>query len=543
MSNNIYVIGHKNPDTDSICAAIAYANLKRIQGNNNVIACRAGELNAETRYVLDYFKVAEPVFLPDIHTRVKDLISGPVVTINPDVPLYEAWILMKNEGVKTLPVADDNMHLQGLITVGDLAEKYMDDSVQRDLASLHVRVQHVLKTLSGTLINGSADDELKGSLVIGAMHWETMSKTLLKGSVILMGNREKGQLAAIEAGASCLILTNGAGLTPSIEKEVIEKDVTVISVPMDTFSAARMILMSTPVKNIMRTENLVVFEDEDLIDEAKKVMLETRFRNYPVVDQQNRVIGSIARYHILGSSKKQVILVDHNELGQAVKGIEEAQIIEVVDHHRVGGIQTGEPILFRNEPVGSTCTLAAKSYFEQGVDLSPEIAGILCAAILSDTVIFKSPTCTQIDIDIAEKLAHIAGINAQEFGISMFKQSSSLSKMEPSQVIKTDLKEFAMGEITLGIGQVSAMGIEELPDIKQCLLNEMESIRKQDGFEFVLLMVTDLLSEATTLLISGQKPEKISEAFGIETTENQMFLPGVLSRKKQVVPPLMKYFS
>lgn len=541
MPNNVYVIGHKNPDTDSVCAAIAYANLKKMLGHDNVIACRAGEINAETKYVLEYFKTEEPVLLPDIHTRVKDLLNGPVVSINADVPLYEAWTKMRSEGAKTLPVVDNAMHLLGLLTVGDLAEKYMDDSAQRDLADLHVKVEHVLKTLSGKLINGSPDDELKGSLVIGAMHWETMGKSVPKGSVVLMGNREKGQLAALEAGASCLILTNSAVLTPCIEKQVTDKGVTVISVPMDTFSAARMILMSTPVKNIMRTENLVVFEDEDLIDEAKKIMLETRFRNYPVVDQQNRVLGSIARYHVLGSSRKKVILVDHNELSQAVNGIEEAQILEVVDHHRVGGIQTGEPILFRNEPVGSTCTLVAKSYFEQGVTPSPSIAGILCAAILSDTVIFKSPTCTQIDREMAEKLAQIAGINAEEFGISMFKQSSSLSKMEPSQIVKTDLKEFAMGEFSIGIGQVSAMGTDELPDIKQVLLEEMERVRKQESYEFVLLMVTDLLSEATTLLISGQKPELIGEAFVTVAEDNQVYLPGVLSRKKQVVPPLMKY--
>lgn len=543
MPKKIYVIGHKNPDTDSICAAIAYAKLKNTLGDPHVIACRAGNLNTETRYVLDRFGIDEPELLADTHIRVRDLLNGPVTTVQAHVPLLEAWMLMRSEKIKTLPVVDAHGQLTGLVTVGDVAEKYMDELAQRDLSDLHVKVENVVKTLSGTLLNGCTGDELKGNLVIGAMHWDSMKKVLPPGCVVIMGDREKGQKAALEAGASCLILTNGARLTPDMEKEVQDKGTTVISVPMDTFSAARMIMMSAPVRSIMRTGDLTTFEDNDLLEDAKRVMLETRFRNYPVVDEDNHVIGSIARYHILGYTKKQVILVDHNEFSQAVNGIEEAQILEVVDHHRVGGIQTGEPILFRNEPVGSTCTLVAKAYFENGLTPEPEIAGIMCAAILSDTVIFKSPTCTSQDREMARKLAEIAGINPEEFGIAMFKQSSSLSQVSPADILNTDLKEFMMGDTRFGIGQVSTMGFEELPQIMPGLFAEMESQRSKDNLGYMLLMVTDLLSESTVLLISGPRPEIIGEAFGTLVADNQTHLPGVLSRKKQIIPPLTKFFT
>mgnify|MGYP001081657382 CR=1 FL=1 len=542
MDKPVYVIGHKNPDTDSICAAIAYSNLKQQLGYNTVPA-RAGAINRETQFVLNYFNVPQPYLLADLRTRVKDLLTGLNVTVRPEIPLREAWLLMRSQGVKTLPVVDKADHLLGLVTGGDLADKYLIDLGEQDFGEMHVTVGNVARTLSGTLIIGEPETELKGKVVIGAMHSDTMVQYLAPGCVVLVGDREKGQIAALEAGACCLVITGGAKPSPVVEVEAKNRGAVVISVPMDTFTAARMILMSVPVGSIMRTRDLMVFEEDDLLAEVKKVMLETRFRNYPVVDEQNRVVGEIARYHLLGFSKKKVILVDHNELSQGVDGMEEAQILEVVDHHRVGGIQTGEPILFRNEPVGSTCTLAAKAYFEYGIAPSREMAGIMCAAILSDTVIFKSPTCTQVDRDMAARLGKIAGIDPVEFGAAMFKEASSLSGRTPQEILQTDFKESPIGDLRMGIGQVSVIGTGGIAEMKHDLLAEMESLRQSGDFDYVLLMVTDLLDEGTNLLIKGSDPEEIGKAFKVDVVDNQAYLPGVLSRKKQVVPPLVKHFN
>jgi len=508
-----------------------------------VLPCRAGAVNRETRFVLDYFKAAEPHFLPDVHTRVKDLLNGDNLVVGPDVPLREAWMLMRSRGVKTLPVVDRGNHLLGLVTAGDLADRYLAELGEHDQGDFHVTVGNVVKTLDGMLVNGIPETELHVKVVIGDMETATMGQHLAPGCVVLVGDREKGQQAAVEAGAACLILTGGAELIPAVRDEVRARGTVVIRVAIDTFSAAMALLTSIPVSSIMQNGELVVFQEDDLLDEVKKVMLNTRFRSYPVVDEQNRVVGEISRYHLLGFSKQKVILVDHNELSQAVEGAEKAQIMEVVDHHRVGGIQTGEPILFRNEPVGSTCTLVAKAYFEQGVTPDRVMAGLMCAGILSDTVIFKSPTCTQTDRDMAGRLAEIAGIEPVDFGIAMFRHGSSISGAEPRDLLRGDFKEFAVGALRMGIGQVSVMGIDDAAGMKPALLAEMEQVLKAEGLDYVLLMVTDLLTEATTLLIAGPDPGEIGAAFKAEVTDNQAYLPGVLSRKKQVVPPLVKYFS
>ena len=446
MTHPIYVIGHKNPDTDSVCSALAYANLKQVLGEL-AVPCKAGEINPETRFVLEYFAVPEPELLEDLRARVKDLIEGEIPVVGPEVSLIEAWRLMRSKGEKTLPVVDKGNRLIGLVTGGDLAERYFSDLGELSLEDASLVLQNVVNS------------------------------------------------------------------------------------------------QNTPVGSIAGNRNLVVFEDDDLLADVRKVMLETRYRNYPVVDEQYQVVGLIARYHLLGFSKKKVILVDHNELSHAVEGMEDAQILEVVDHHRVGGIQTVEPILFRNEPVGATCTLVAKAYFEAGVLPSRELAGIMCGAILSDTMVFKSPTCTFVDRDMAQRLGYIAGIDPVEFGAEMFRRTSSLGVRTPKEMLRTDYKEFAVSDLRLGIGQVNVMGTQEISALKPAILEEMDSVRQGEGLDYVLLMVTDLLAEGTVLLICGPNQEYIGGAFDVKVEENQVYLPGVLSRKKQVVPPLTKHFN
>lgn len=543
MPEKIYVVGHKNPDTDSICAAISFARLKQRIGVKNVIACRAGKVTRETEFVLNAFGVEAPEFLGDLHLRVKDMLSGPVPTVKPKTALQEAWKTMKENNQKTLPVVDRAERMIGMITVGDLSASYIESMGDLDFGSLHVPAENVVRTLNGTLLVGSLEQELKGSVYVGAMRHETLETYVEQGNIVLIGDRITAQESALRLGVSALILTGGATLSPEFKTIAREKDTVVISVPYDTFTAARLLPMSAPVQSVMKTEGVISFHEDDLISEVRQKMLETRFRNYPVLDDQGKVSGLISRYHLLSISRKKVILVDHNEFGQAVNGTDQAQILEVIDHHRVGGIQTGEPILFRNEPVGSTCTIVAKCYRDLGIAPEKEIAGIMLGAILSDTVIFKSPTCTETDREMATQLAEIAGVNAKEFGIQMFKAASNLADRKVDELIEEDLKEFAVGNFKAGIGQFSVMGLEGLERIRVELTQRLEAFRSMRGMGYLLLMVTDLLEENTELFVTGERPEEIAKAFNKPLENGSVFLPGVLSRKKQVVPPLSKYFA
>ncbi|MEA4901953.1 putative manganese-dependent inorganic diphosphatase [Desulfitobacterium sp.] len=542
MSEHVYVVGHRNPDTDSICAAISFARLKQRMGNDNVMACRAGKVNRETEYVLNAFHVPAPEYLADVNLRVKDMLNGPIPTVNPKTPLLKAWQTMKTNNQKTLPIVEENGRMLGMISVGDLSGSYIENMGDLDFDDLHIAAKNVIETLKGKLLLGSEDQLLHGCVYVGAMHYKTFENFIKPGSIVLVGDRKTTQESALRCGVSALILTGGATLYPDLEDVAREKSVIVISVPSDTFTAARLLPMSAPVRSIMKTEGVVTFQEDDLISEVRQKMLETRYRNYPVLDEQERVVGLISRYDLLKLSRKKLILVDHNEWGQAVNGADQAQVLEVVDHHRVGGIQTSDPISFRNEPVGSTCTIVAKRYRELGIEPEKEIAGIMLAAILSDTVIFKSPTCTETDKEIAAYLEKIAGVNAKEFGVQMFKSSSNLADRKVEELIEEDLKEFSVSDYKVGIGQVSVMGLEGLEKLREELNQKLEAVRNEKGLRYLLLMITDLLEENTDLWIAGDSPEEVAKAFNEPLNQNRVFLPGVLSRKKQVVPPLTKYF-
>lgn len=543
MEDKIYVIGHKNPDTDSICAAISYARLKERLGMKNVVPCRAGKINKETEFVLNTFGVKPPLLLKDLHIRVKDLLNGPIPTVNLKASIREAWEIMQEHNQKTLPVVGTGgRRMVGMLTVGDLSGFYIENMANQDFSLLHVPVANILYALGGELLIGSKEQELKGTVFVGAMKHATLESYGIRGSIILIGDREVAQERAMQQGAAALILTGGAKLAPHLEPLAREQNTVVISVPHDTFTATRLLPFSVPVGDVMKKEGIISFSEDDLISDVKKTMLDTRYRNYPVLDEQGNVVGLISRYHLLSLSRKKVILVDHNEFGQGVNGEDQAQVLEVIDHHRVGGIHTGEPIFFRNEPVGSTCTIVAKCYRDYGIKPEKGIAGIMLGAILSDTVIFKSPTSTPIDREMAEYLAEIAGVDPRDFGIKMFKAVSNLAERKVEEIIQEDLKEFTMGDRRLGIGQFSVMGLEGLDEVRAELSEKMEELRSQRGMNYLLLMVTDLLEENTELFISGPKPEEIAQAFGKELTKDSIFLPGVLSRKKQIVPPLDKYF-
>lgn len=542
MPEKIYVVGHINPDTDSICSAIAFARLKERLGMKHVNPYRAGKLNRETAYVLDYFGVSVPEYLPDLHLRVKDLLNEGVSTVQVGTSLQEAWLAMKEKTQKTLLVVDKASRMLGMVTVGDIAEAYIGTMEILDFGSLQVAVKNVVQTLKGKLLAGDEAEELRGQVYVGAMHHQTLQDVVNPGNILLVGNRSETQRTALRLGVSALILTGGAVLTEELLQEAKRKRIIVISVNVDTFTAARLLPMSVPVESIIKKEGIISFHDDDLISEVRKKMLETRYRNYPVLDDEDRVVGLLSRYDLLSMSRKKVILVDHNEWGHAVTGADQAQILEIIDHHRVGGIQTGEPIIFRNEPVGATATLVAQCYRERGLAPEKEIAGILLAAILSDTVLYKSPTCTEIDRETAVYLESICGVEASSFGTEMFKASSNLADHTSQELIETDLKTFTLGGEKFGIGQVSVMGSEGLIKIREDLREHLERLRTEQGMRYLLLMVTDLLVEGTELFVTGQNPEEVAKAFGEMLHEGSINLPGVLSRKKQVVPPLSRHF-
>ncbi len=542
MKDLVYVIGHKSPDTDSVCSSIAFARLKARLGAKDIVPARAGKVNRETEFVLNYFGLKTPELLPDVLPRVKDLLNGKVPTVLMGASLQEAWLYMKQNKQKTLPVVDGEGRMKGMLTVGDISESYIGSLGHENMGSFRIPVRNALSTLGGTLLVGEEKQELFGRIRVGAMQPETMEEVIEEGNILILGDRLDAQEKALDCNLSAMVLTGGAVLSPELSERAREQGIVVISVPHDTFTTVHLLPMCVPVDGVMRTEGIVAFQADDLISEVKTKMLETRYRNYPVLDERDHVVALISRYHLLGMPRKKLILVDHNEWGQAVAGADQAQIMEVIDHHRVGGIQTGDPILFRMEPVGCTSTLIHQIYKEHGLEPEREIAGIMLAAILSDTVLFKSPTCTDKDREAADELAQLAGVDIQSFGIQMLKASSDILDKTPRELIETDLKEFSGGTPKIAVGQISVMGMENAVPIRKALQEEMEKARMERGMDYLLLMVTDLLEENTDLLIAGFRPEEVGKAFDLPLTDGGVFLKGVLSRKKQVIPPLSHYF-
>ncbi|MEN8077979.1 putative manganese-dependent inorganic diphosphatase [Clostridioides difficile] len=539
MKDIIYVTGHKNPDSDSICAAYAYAEFKNKIGDVETVACRLGNVNQETQYILDYFKAEAPKFLSTVKLKVEDLQFDTISPVSPEISLKTAWTIMREKNIKTLPVADENDHLLGVLAVSNLTSCYMDIWDNRILAKSNTTLDNIIDTLSAkaSYINEERS-HFPGKIVVTAMQPDTMSGHIEEGDVAIVGDREEAQAALINLNVSLMIITGGYAPSEKIVSLAKEHGVTVIVTQHDSFTASRLIVQSIPVGYVMVNENIVSFSTDDLVDDIKGIMTETRFRSYPVLDQNGRVVGTVSRYHLISNHKKKVIQVDHNERGQSVDGLEDAEVLEIIDHHRVADIQTNNPIYFRNEPVGSTSTIVAKCFFESGIRPSRKAAGLLCGAIISDTLLFRSPTCTPQDKYICKKLAEIAGINIEEFAKEMFKAGTSLKGKTVEQIFNTDFKPFTIEDTKVGISQVNTMDIEGFMPLKEEMLNYMDQKAKEAGLDMVMLLLTDILNEGSEILVTGTKPEIVEKAFAVTLKDKGAFLPGVLSRKKQVVPPI-----
>ena len=539
MKDIIYVTGHKNPDSDSICAAYAYAEFKNKIGDVETVACRLGNPNQETQYILDYFNAEAPRLLKTVKLKVEDLQFDNISPVSPEISLKTAWSIMRDKNIKTLPVADENDHLLGVLAVSNLTSCYMDIWDNRILAKSNTTLDNIIDTLSAKVsyVNEKVT-HFPGKIVVTAMQPDTMSGHIDEGDIAIVGDREEAQAALIKLNISLMIVTGGYAPSEKIVSLAKEHGVTIIVTQHDSFTASRLIVQSIPVGYVMVKENIVSFTTDDLVDDIKGIMTETRVRSYPVLDQNGRVVGTVSRYHLISNHKKKVIQVDHNERGQSVDGLEDAEVLEIIDHHRVADIQTNNPIYFRNEPVGSTSTIVAKCFFESGIRPSRKAAGLLCGAIISDTLLFRSPTCTPQDQYICKKLAEIADINIEEFAKEMFKAGTSLKGKTVEQIFNSDFKPFTIEDTKVGIAQVNTMDIEGFMPLKEEMLNYMDQKAKEAGLDMVMLLLTDILNEGSEILVTGTKPEIVEKAFNVTLKDKGAFLPGVLSRKKQVVPPI-----
>ncbi len=542
MTKKTFVIGHKNPDTDSICSAIAYAYLKNqlAAEGEQFVPKRAGELNEETKYVLKRFGVKAPEYVSDVSTQVKDIEIKKTRGVSRTISLKEAWNLMKEYGSVTLPIVRSR-RLEGVITTEDIATAYMDVYDNSILSLAHTKFRNIVKTLDGEMVVGNQEEYFtKGKVIIAAANPDIMEEYIEPGDLVILGNRYEAQLCAIEMEAGCIVICDGVKISKTIQSLAEVHNCTVISTSHDTFTVARLINQSMPISYFMCRENLITFQMEDFTENIKSVMAKIRHRYFPIVNNKGEYIGMMSRRNLLNAQKKQIIMVDHNEKNQAVDGVQDAQIVEIIDHHRLGTVETVNPIYVRNQPLGCTATIIYQMYQEKGVAVPETMAALLLSAILSDTLMFRSPTCTAVDESAAKELAQIAQIEITELAGEMFKAGSNLSHKSAEEIFYQDFKKFSVDGVNFGIGQISFMSYDEQHAIKKKMRNYLDKVGSIDGIETIYFMLTNILDETTELIYSGDAAERlIEEAYGITSDNGEFILKGVVSRKKQLLPRIM----
>ena len=535
----IYIIVHKNPDTDSICSAIAYADIKnRMSNGNRYAAKRAGQINEETEYVLKKFGVEAPGYLSDVGTQVKDMEIRETPGVPNNISIKDAWAIMKESSAVTLPITKEDGQLEGLITTGDIAKSYMDAHDNYFLSNARTQYRSIANTVEGTVVTGNSHGYfVKGKVVIGAAHPDKLGEFLEEDDLVILGDRHEDHLCAIEQNVSCIIVCNHAEVAEDIKMAAEKNQCVVIQSALDTFTVARLINQSIPVKHIMKKENLITFQTDDFTDHIRDIMVKNRHRAFPVVNKHGKYIGTVSRRNLLGMKKKQLILVDHNEKTQAVDNIDAAEVLEIIDHHRLGSLETLQPIMFRNQPVGCTATIMYQMYTEKALEISPAIAGLLCSAIISDTLMFRSPTCTSSDKMAAGALALIAGINIEEHAKEMFTAGSNLKGKTTEVIFYQDFKRFTSDKVNFGVGQISSMNAEELEDLKQRLIPFMQHECGKNGISMVFFMLTNILEESSEVICYGEGSCRlVEESFGVKEAQGGYVLQGVVSRKKQLIP-------
>jgi len=545
----VLVLGHRNPDTDSICSAICYANLKHQLTGETYEPRRAGNVNPETQFVLDYFQVDAPRLIENVRTQVKDIEIRKTEGVDRSISLKNAWNLMRKDKIVTLPCISKDGRLEGLISIGDITKSYMNLYDSSIISKANTKYANILDTLDGSILVGDAENYFnEGKVLIAAANPDLMESYIEKNDLVILGNRYESQLCAIEMEAGCIIVCEGAAVSRTIQKLAQERGCTVITTPHDTYTTARLINQSMPISYFMSQNNLITFSDEDYLDDIRDTMASLRYRDFPILNADGKYVGMISRRNLLGATGKQIILVDHNEKSQAVKGMETADILEIIDHHRLGTVETMSPVFFRNQPLGCTATIIYQMYQENQITIERTIAGLLCSAIISDTLLFRSPTCTPVDKAAAEELAELAGIDLEEYAKKMFSAASDLKGKSDEDIFYQDFKRFSVGKSVFGIGQITSMDSDELEELKERMKAYTEKARKQLKIDMMYFMLTNILTETTDLICMGPGADQlIFNAFHMEDEGVQQYkeiqhiinLPGVVSRKKQLAPQIM----
>ena len=531
--DTVYITGHRNPDTDSIVSAMAYAALKNALGQREYKAARLGQVSDETQIVLDRFGFQPPQLITDVRNQVRDLDYDTPPTLDASATISRAWQAMQADKVSAIPVTNEDGTLYGMLSAGDVAN--YDMTSVRDPQVRNVPVYNLLSVLEGQILNEGTElwEEVSGVVTIALPAGRENLMFSDRDVILVCGDQPEMLRRALELEVNCVLVCQA-----EVSQEFIEmaKKTCIISTPYDAYRAVRLIQHAMPISSICKTKDMVCFHLDDYIDDVQDTVLESRFRSYPILDEEEHVVGTLSRYHLLRPRRKRVILMDHNEKAQSVPGLDQARIMEIVDHHRLADIETKDPIYVRNEPVGSTTTIVAGMYQEKGLMPTAKMAGLMAAAIVSDTVMFKSPTCTQRDIDMANRMARIANVSLEELGKAIFSATCGDEKTVDA-MLKTDYKEFHIAGHNLAVSQITCMDSDRLLARKQDFLYAMGAIRKARGLDTVVLMITDVLLEGTQLLFTGDE-ETIRQAFNIKSGDNCAFLPKIMSRKKQVIPTL-----
>lgn len=545
--HKVVVIGHKNPDTDSICSAIAYAELKNQTSRFVCEPRRAGKLNQETSFVLNRFNVEVPRLCTDVNPKVRDVDYREFEAIPSDTTLRKAWGIMRDRSIDTLPVVNAEGYLEGVITVKDIATANMDVFDTDVLAKSRTTYRNILETLNGHMLVGSEDAVVeKGRIIVGSASPELMENSLQEGDIVILSNRYESQLCAIEMNASLIIVCQSATVGRTIIKLAEENNVAIMSVPVDTYAAGKLISQCAPVSYCMTTENIIHFTLLSPVDDVKRIMARERHRYFPILDDEGKYCGMLSRRNVLNMHRRKMILVDHNEKTQAVEGHDQAEILEVIDHHRIGSLETSGPVYFRNQPVGCTATIVAQMYDESNVSIRPQIAGLLLAAILSDTLLFRSPTCTADDQHTAERMADIVGVDIKEFAAEMFEAGERLDNKTAEEVFLQDFKMFMCGDVRFGVAQGTYMTDDNMETAKQLLSGYLAEARFKQNVEDVYVLLTNIPQTASTVLHTGTYTGKALE-IGFWDSEPQedgsVILPGIISRKKQFIPAIMDAYQ
>lgn len=535
MSKRVYVVGHKFPDTDAISAAIAYTHLLKAMGNEDAVAARQGDLRKETEYLLNRFSVPSPVYIRDVKTRVDDVMTVPAICVNEEDSLYDVGRLLQERDLPAVPVVDGDGRFCGLIQVESFANLFMGGVGHSAGEEIPLNLDNVLRALDGHLIVDGGGKRLWDRVFVAAMSLESMRTRVDPDALMVIGDRKDAQRLSMDLGISAIVVTGGLAVDDEVVELAREKKVTIISSRHHTFKTVQLLNLSIPVRHVLAAEVLTTEEDE-LLDDVRPLL--ARQPILPVIDPERRVVGVVSRGSILRPARQRVVLVDHNERSQSVEGLDEAEVVGIIDHHRIYDVRTDAPIFMRCEPLGSSNTIIYKLFRENMIQIPRPIAGVMLGAILTDTILFRSPTCTVDDKRAAEVLAERAGVDIQELGTAVLAAASDLAGKQPRELLLADFKEFALGDLRFGVSTVETVNAAAVAAMREDLLEQMKAIQEERKYSSFILMVADIAHEETELLIAGHERE-VAAGFGKPLADSyRIDFRGILSRKKQIVPIL-----